>query len=407
MKLDLSYLETLNEIISTNDYFQKAKKKIPKSKKAKGFTYQYFNQICTCIVRVRETCRYIENYQFRNENICGQAFDFYEFINCASIIKSCIEVLFKVFDAEIGKYYPTPKAFKISNKSRNSDISFFNFIRSATSMHPAETTSHNKITKHKFEVYPYVIWIDSSIRCLKSNIPTEAELELLSWNCKTQGNYKQYYLVISEFYNFLNNLLKSIEHLIGIANSILNKYKDKIRCKTIKNASKFSNYSEYCLYLRKRIHSKLTSSEFPDGGLLLASHILSNNSITNEFKSEIKKQIKKVVYKMKTDLTTIQYDEIFNELILSKILNGSDANYISEKFHDYLSYEAISEIEKKEFKSSIRYEENNCNYTNAEWVVIKLLSCNDKEINNAIYKANSYCELYELILELIYKKIYS
>ena len=85
-----------------------------------------------------------------------------------------------------------------------------------------------------------------------------------------------------------------------------------------------------------------------------------------------------------------------------------ESHYIAEKFHEYLYNEAIYEIEEEsfvEFKNSIRYEEDNCNYSDAEWVVIKLMSCKNRNIDEALKKAKTYCDLYELVLELIYKEL--
>lgn len=408
MKLNLTYLEELNEIISSNDCFLKKKKKVAKTKKTEGYTYQFYNQLCACILRIRETSRYLDNdFKFRKENNSGQAFDFYEFINCTAIIKGSVEVLFKIFGLDYKKHYPSNKAFSISNKTKNSDISFFNFIRSAASMHPTETTSHNKITKHKFEVYPYAIWINRTISLLKGDVPSEADMELVGWDCKTKGNYKYYYLVTSEFSIFINNLLLSIKNLIPVVNKIAADYKELIRCKRLKSVGEFASKKDYCLYLRKRIHSKLTDDEFPDGGLLLASHALMNELLGADFKRYIEKRIKTIVNKMITDITTIDYDEIFDNLYLGNILKCNESHYIAEKFHDYLYRETIYEIEKEsfvEFKNCIRYEENNCNYTNAEWAVIKLISCKNSNIDEAIKKAKTYCDLYELVLELIYKE---
>ena len=132
-----------------------------------------------------------------------------------------------------------------------------------------------------------------------------------------------------------------------------------------------------------------------------------NELLGADFKRYIEKRIKTIVNKMITDITTIDYDEIFDGLTLSSILSSSDSHYVSEKFHDYLQREAIFEIEKEsfvEFKNCIRYEDNNCNYTNEEWAVIKLISCKNSNIDEAIKKAKTYCDLYELVLELIYKE---
>ena len=76
-----------------------------KNKMTKGYLYQYYNQLCVCIIRITETVEYLEHFSFKKTNVYGQAFDFYEFINCSSIIKECVDILFKIFDLDFKKYY--------------------------------------------------------------------------------------------------------------------------------------------------------------------------------------------------------------------------------------------------------------------------------------------------------------
>lgn len=408
MKFDRTYLENINCIITQNDCFLKKIKKINKSRTTTGFTYQCYNQLCVCIIRIRETSQYLEAFRFRKENVYGQAFDFYEFINCVSIIEGCVESLFKVFDCSLSSFYTTKKVFKISNRTNQNDLVFFKFIRSASSMHPSETTKHNKITGHKFEVYPYALWTSTAIDALLSDKPEKWDIELISWNCKTDSNYKRYYLYIEEFFDFVKELLDVLKELIPIVQEMIDSYKEKTRCKRLKKLSDFGTYSEYLLYLRKRLESKNTELEFSDGGLLLASHIMSNIIISNEFKSYIKSRVEVIVNKMMTDIESLNCDEIFEELSLHDIIgNLEHGHYTSEKFHDYLYKEAICEIENNKFinfKDVIRHTENNDSYSDAEWAMRNLLKFKDcifKE--NELSDAETYADLYEVTLQAIYK----
>lgn len=67
MKFDLSSIEALNKIISSNNCFLKKKRIIEKNKKSKGYTYQYYNQLCTCIIRIRETSEYLEKFSLKEK----------------------------------------------------------------------------------------------------------------------------------------------------------------------------------------------------------------------------------------------------------------------------------------------------------------------------------------------------
>lgn len=81
--INLAYLEKFNDVIANNACFCKKtiNKRIDKSGK-NNYRYQYFNQLCTCIIRIRETSDYLQDFEFKQDNNHRQAFDFYEFINC-------------------------------------------------------------------------------------------------------------------------------------------------------------------------------------------------------------------------------------------------------------------------------------------------------------------------------------
>ena len=150
--INLAYLEKFNNIIANNVCFSKKtiNKRIDKTSK-NNYRYQYFNQLCTCIIRIRETSEYLQDFDFKQDNNHRQAFDFYEFINCLWIIYGCTETVFTIFNQDITKCINNKKSFKKSNKTNADDIKFFKFIRSASAAHPSETTRHQKISHKKIE----------------------------------------------------------------------------------------------------------------------------------------------------------------------------------------------------------------------------------------------------------------
>ena len=115
---------------------------------------------------------------------------------------------------------------------------------------------------------------------------------------------------------------------------------------------------------------------------------------------------------MKEDITEIEFDDIYGDLSLSAVLtdeNCHDFGYVAEKYHSYLTRETKREIEAQEFRSfrpSLRNEENNMNYDNAEWAANILLTrvkgFHDIE---KLEKAYSFSDLYEITLETIWKRM--
>lgn len=346
-------------------------------------------------------------FDFKRENTCGQAFDFYEFINCSSIIEGCIETLFDIFGEKYSNYLHK-NVFVISNKTNKCDLDFFKFIRSASTMHSTETTRHMGITKSKFEVFPYVIWVQENYKSLFLNRPQNCDLEMLAWKSMTNSNFKRYYLCSYEFEKFVSNMINDIEILVLKVEKILEEEKGKICCKKIKKEKDFIEYSDYLLYLRKRILNKNKTIEENDGGLLLASFIYNATYVSKEFKLYIKKRVKDIVNKMSTDITSIEFDEIFSDISLSRIISGfNEGHYVAEKFHDYLFNETIFEIKNKKFNSykNIDFTNHSNDYSNEDWAVVLLMKFKDVLFEkNELDGIDTYAELYSLTLDKIYIK---
>ena len=402
--INLAYLEKFNNVIANNVCFSKKtiNKRIDKTSK-NNYRYQYFNQLCTCIIRIRETSRYLQDFVFKQDNNHRQAFDFYEFINCIWIVFGCAETVFSIFNLTLNSFITGKKAFKKSNRTNTDDIKFFKFIRSASTAHPSETTRHQKISHKKIETYPYALWASASFSLLLPDADPNADIELLSWGPKTDGRYKRYYLYISEFYKFVNAITNSFKVLIPVANNIVAENKEKLRCKRLKKESDFDNYHDYLMYLRKRLSKLIDNGEFPDGGLLLADHVLCNNKIGNEFKRHIRKRINKLIKQMKIDLEEISFDNIFYDLHLYDVIKGKTEKdvYISEKFHDYLSKEARYEIEAGVYSYPSIVTSSRC--SNADWAVYQL-----NFVSNIIFGKGeltgkeTYTDIYEIVLQNIY-----
>ena len=402
--INLAYLEKFNDVIANNACFCKKtiNKRIDKSGKNK-YRYQYFNQLCTCIIRIRETSDYLQDFEFKQDNNHRQAFDFYEFINCIWIIYGCAETVFSIFNLDLTNYLTSKKVFKKSNRTNTDDVKFFRFIRSASTAHPSETTRHQKISHKKIETYPYALWTSSSFSFLLPDSEPNADIELLSWGPKTDSKYKRYYLYISEFYNFINAITNSFRALIPVTNDIVMANKEKLRCKRLKQEKDFDSYHSYLMYLRKRLSKLIDNGEFPDGGLLLADHVLQNEKIGNEFKKYIKTRINRLIKQMQIDLEKISFDNIFDGLHLYDVIKGktNKDGYISEKFHDYLSKEAKYEIETGDYSYPSIVTSDRC--SNPDWAVYQLGFVSDVIFAKGELKGKeTFADIYEIVLQNIY-----
>lgn len=400
--INCSQLCEFRELINSNDCF--CRKVIKKKLDNRTYRYQYYNQLCACMHRIYDTSIYLENFKFKQDNSYGEAFDFYEFLNCLWIIYGCTEDMFSIFGLKLEDYLKEINCFKNSNTTNSEDVKFFKFIRSAASAHPSETTRYSKITKHKMEVYPYALWRASSISKLLSNDEKKSDIELLSWSSTTKCNYKKYYIYVNEFYQFINCVVMSISNLIPIANKVIENNIEKLRCKRLKKVHSFNSYHEYVIYLRNRLQKLNSKTEFPDGGLLLADHILQNDLIDDSFKKYVRFNIEKLSKQMLIDTTVISFNDIFDELSLYKVIKDYNfkAHYISEKFDDYLWYEAIQEIQTGKFYLYSK-DSYDLNLENAKYAVTLLERVNDVLfIKHPIHEKMTFANIYEITLQNIY-----
>lgn len=411
--INLSFLEIISDLISDNyDAFAHAYtfKKIKDKRKCR---FEYYNLLCTCILRIRETSKYLTNYAFRQENVYGQAFDFYEFVNCLSIIYSCSETLLSIFNICLKDNFKGKQYFTKSNRTRESDYKFFKFIRSAAVAHPDDTTNYPKISKRNNETYPYAVWTSKVFDFLKTEREKDSDISLLSWASSERSQYKRYYLYVDEFFAFINAVVEDINKAVPIVNEIIETFKNKHRCKRLKKESSFNDYHEYLMYLRKRILSLNTNKhEYPDGGILLADHIISNPIISTNFKCYLKRRVKKLEKMMIDNFDEIGFNFIFDELNLYEVIKNEcdDPIYVNEKFNRYLKRETILEIENDKFykfmPDLVKYRDNPRLGNDAFWAVYKLFSCNSflcEYKNHSNYEELSYADIYEMSLELIFE----
>ncbi len=82
-EINLEVLEKFNDLVNHKSII--SKRMITNNKHNKRYSYQIWNQVCTCILRIRETSKYLNQLTLIRENVCGEAFSFYEFINLESI----------------------------------------------------------------------------------------------------------------------------------------------------------------------------------------------------------------------------------------------------------------------------------------------------------------------------------
>lgn len=200
-----------------------------------------------------------------------------------------------------------------------------------------------------------------------------------------------------------NDSIRDNQFLQFIEQDETNTMNEKLNYKRLKKPTDFKDYSEYCLYLRTQIKKKIKSEEFIDGGLLLASHILTNERISKIFKSYIRAHVNLIVMKMRTDIRSIEFNEIFDDLHLSSILTVNNKEDIDQKFCCDIYNDAIYEIERSIDQPDSKLPAEAIQKQMKDDFDVRILKAAlNPEINRIIDKARDYADLYELILDFIF-----
>ena len=99
--------------------------------------------ICTCVHRIRDGVAYL-NKQELGRMECGSAFDFINFINNASVVLDCIQMLADILGVDLSEENSRSAIFNmVGDDGEGTDKDYYEFLRSLCAVHPAGTNRHN------------------------------------------------------------------------------------------------------------------------------------------------------------------------------------------------------------------------------------------------------------------------
>lgn len=132
--------------------------------------------ICACIQRIRSIVGYL-NDQVLGKMEHGNAFDFINFINNASVMLDSIDMLAGILGVDLKQENARTDAFnKPGANGKGTDKKYFEFLRSLCAVHPVETNRYKNMY-HTTDIVtcPYLTWVRGSL------------LEM-TWDCDLHGS---------------------------------------------------------------------------------------------------------------------------------------------------------------------------------------------------------------------------
>lgn len=174
--LNPDYIQQFSESLDKHEHISEHISFVEKAFKGRMYgDVLAWDCICTCVHRIRSGVEYL-NAQKLGKMEFGNAFDFINFINNASVVLDCIRILADILGVDLSKEDSRTAIFKMTgNDGKGTDKSYFEFIRSICAVHPAETNRHKRYHGAKLATCPFLVWVHT--------MPTSG-----FWNCDIHAN---------------------------------------------------------------------------------------------------------------------------------------------------------------------------------------------------------------------------
>lgn len=262
--------------------------------------FRAWDKICAIMDRLDDTVDYLNNLELNTGKYKNSAFDFYDFINNASVVVDCIKELANIFDVDDNFLKKSTNIFnKLGKDGKGTDEKYFEYLRSLCSVHPVETSRHKRYQDNDFECSPYVVW---SNRILGFN--NDCDLFAIIYTSVDDELSKKIGIYISQVFeyietrvNFINNIIEEIEKY---NNEVISSFKNK----HIKNIDEFDNYIDYLRNLDKEAEERFGHEYYSKFDFIIKLLTLKVSNEKN--KSKVDLYISALKYSVKYEHNALQ-----------------------------------------------------------------------------------------------------
>lgn len=207
--LDLSLIKDFSKQLDSEEHI--SMQKMFSTSKYHGINA--WDCIATCVHRIHDTSGYLKDMKLGKMEH-GNAFDFFEFMNNASVIVDSVDMLADVFDVDQTNFDSRFDIFQKRGKDGNgTDKDYFEFLRSLCVVHPQNTSRHKRYQNSKFVSCPYVVWCDSLTRSFWNDADLHANAftnENNSWGDSICIYIDEVFAYVVRRYEFLSEITKGL-----------------------------------------------------------------------------------------------------------------------------------------------------------------------------------------------------
>lgn len=220
--------------------------------------HRAWDKICAIMDRLDDTVYYLNGLELNTGKYERSAFDFYDFINNASVVMDCIRELAKIFNVSDEKIKKSTKIFnQLGSDGEGTDENYFEYLRSLCSVHPVETSHHKRYQANDFECSPYVAWNNGMM-----GYYDDCNIYAIVYTSGDGDSLKRVPIYISQIFEYVETRLNFVTEIINAIDEYQKQTILKLKNKPIKKEKEFNNYIDYLKNLDKEQKERYGSEEF-------------------------------------------------------------------------------------------------------------------------------------------------
>lgn len=328
--------------------------------------HRAWDKICAIMDRLDDTVDYLNGLKLNAGKYNRSAFDFYDFMNNASVVVDCVKELAKIFDVSDDKIKKSTDIFnQVGKDGEGTDEKYFVYLRSLCSVHPVETSRHKSYQDNDFECSPFVAWNDGSIW-----INDDCDIYAVVYTSKDEDNFKRVRIFISQIFDYVKTRLEFVAEIINLIDEYQKQVISDFKNKPIKKEKEFTNYIDYLRNLDTEQSERYGSDSWYSFGPIINLFELKLSNHSNEIKMNL--YLYALKYAIEFEHNSIQNmsdDGFENNGLLYSEKNRETTLY----YELYLPHSGSNEQRRYGYNlEKISYLTHNAGYNNKQWAYIQL-----------------------------------
>ena len=359
--------------------------------------YRAWDKICAIMNRLDDTVEYLNTIELNTGKYKRSAFDFFDFMNNASVVIDCVKELSKIFEVSDSEIKNSTNIFnKVGSDGNGTDEKYFEYLRSLCSVHPVETSRHKSYQDNDFECSPYVLW-NNSLRLFND----DCDIYAVVYTSKDNESFKRVGIYIEQVFKYVEIRVNFIEKIIDYIDTYQKDMILKLKKQHIKNDNEFNSYIEYLTNLDEEAKDRYGDGHWYSFEYVIKLLQLKLSDSENE-------------NKMKLYINALKYAIKFEHNALQNMSNigyeNSGLKYSKENIETslYIELYSPSSGSKEERRygyniEKIQYLSYDSGDSNKDWAYVQLNEAREFFEKYVSFKnVKSYFEYYALVNLALY-----